>query len=531
MGYYLSMGKQCRDNIFVYSYYLKALLFPVILHGMFDYILLQGGRFSYLSSPMLIFLVLFLETLLAKSQTMMAFDVLRGMKVRFEDWLTINRQSRYERWIMRSMGLPGVSSEPFFFWRPGFIRFLLVIGFIAFSLTALSFRQEFIELLSLTISNNEQIILLGVFPASLALIVILVGAINPEFFRNSEIKMPIISDVEIETDYGIEETFISYDISSANCFLRTSEPLGMRKEVTFRFSLKGFVSDELTGYVVWENHIDRMEPFGTIIGIKNRNRKFIFGFLFKYHLYRLYKGMIFLLKLPGFEQTRMLFMRPVTTMQKEKYYAAGDIVYREGDAGNDFYLLKKGSVVFYKKTDSGETITLDTANEGQTFGEMAILGEKIRETDAVCATDCIVAVANRANLDALIRNNAMFAQSLIEQLAQKINTFNKVLVNNIHSHEIQNITNEQFLYSAFVLALVSGGQLMKQNSKVIDVETDIFDKIGITSENRKEIFEMILLVLENKGSMKQINNLFDHSVILELATDIRENYKLKINQF
>jgi len=271
MGYYLSLRKQCRDKIYIYTYYFKALFFSISLHGIFDYTLLSGGKLVYLSAPMLIMMVVFLEVLLAKSQTIMSFDVLKGMKVRFEDWLTVNRQSRFERWIMQSMGLPGVNSDPFFFWRPGFIRFFGVVILIVLAIIGLSFRSEIITILNLNLNNQEQIVLFGVFPASISLIMVLVGAINPGFFKNSELKMPVISDVEIETEYGIEETFITYDISSANCFLRTSEPFGLKKEVKFRFSNKSFSSKELIGVVVWENHVDRLEPFGTIISIKKRD--------------------------------------------------------------------------------------------------------------------------------------------------------------------------------------------------------------------------------------------------------------------
>jgi hypothetical protein len=48
-------------------------------------------------------------------------------------------------------------------------------------------------------------------------------------------------------------------------------------------------------------------------------------FLGRYYLYRLRKGFIFNLKLPGFEGIRRLFMRPSTVMQKEVSYQPGAV--------------------------------------------------------------------------------------------------------------------------------------------------------------------------------------------------------------
>ena len=147
------------------------------------------------------------------------------------------------------------------------------------------------------------------------------------------------------------------------------------------------------------------------------------------------KGIIFNLKLPGFESIRKLFMRPITTMQDVKIMKAGEIIFNEGEVSDHFYLLKKGSVIFYKKKESGEIITIDTLEAEQLFGEKAILGDNIHTATSRCLTDCVIAIAERENLTALIKSSADFTLSLLQTLAKRIKISEQVLFENIQVHE------------------------------------------------------------------------------------------------
>ncbi len=465
MGYYLAIRKMCHTGIFRKTYYMKSFLLPLGLHGVYDAALLKGGYTAFIVSPLLIMIIILFEIMLARSQTMMPMDLQRAMNIRFEDWKIIDQQPRYERWIYQSMGRKGTVPVHFFLWRPGFIRFLLVIGLFVFAISGLAFRNEIMHFLSLGLRDEEAILFLGVFPASVSFIMIMVGAVNPLFFKKSEIRIPIISDVNVNEDSQDEEIMITYDISSANCFLRTSEPLGTGTVIRVRFECTGFSSDETDAVVIWENHQDIQDARGTVIKFSNPSLKFYF-FVFRYYIFRFRKGIVFNLKLPGFESTRKFFMRPITTMQKEVVLSAGTELFRQGESGNTFYLLKKGRVEFYKELESGEKITMDEMDAGQIFGEMIIVRENKRSVTAVCKTECIVAVADRDNLDALILNNVDFARMLIEKLAERMNQSENVLVDTIHSLDRQKMDNERYFHTAILLAMIGLGYSFESGSSM-----------------------------------------------------------------
>ena len=161
MGYYLGLRKSSDGRISKVLYSLIALFLPILLHGTFDTIIIIGGYISYLASPFLLFMVIMLELLMAKSQTMLPLNVIKAMGLNFDDWLMISRQPKYERWILQSMGTSNIIPEHFFLWRPGLLRFFLVILFMIFAITGLSFRTEIIEMINITLRNEDQIIFLA----------------------------------------------------------------------------------------------------------------------------------------------------------------------------------------------------------------------------------------------------------------------------------------------------------------------------------------------------------------------------------
>ncbi|HOT44370.1 MAG TPA: cyclic nucleotide-binding domain-containing protein [Spirochaetota bacterium] len=471
MGYYLGLRKMSETRINRIYYSLMSLAIPIALHGAFDTFILAGGYISYLTSPLLIFLVIILEILMAQAQTMLPLDLVKAMGLRFEDWHVIVHQPSYERWILQSMGMPDREPENFFQWRPGLMRFIFVILFMLCAIVGLAFRTEFMELMTLQIPHQDQIIMLGIFPFSISMILILVGAVNPNFFKNSKIKIPIISDVEVTANGEFEEILVTYDITPASCFLRTAEPYGIGTRKTIRFECPAFTSGEMEGVIVWENHTNPRAPRGSVIQLVNQPAHFFFPFMVRYTIFRIFKGIVFNLKLPGFESIRKLFMRPISTMQDIRVMPSGTVIYSEGDMATEFYLLKKGTVIFYKTKESGEIITIDTVDDEQLFGEMAVIGKNVRSETARCVTDCVIAVADRQNLDALVRNNTEFTTNLLETLAKRVQMSEKVLLENIRSLEKKKSGQVQLDRSALMLLLLGGGNGVENG--VIDVPVDM----------------------------------------------------------
>lgn len=504
MGYYLGLRKSSTTKMARSGAVAKALFLPFFIHWAFDAILLIRYPASLFAAPLLILTVLSLEFMLARGQIVAPLDILKAMSLRLEDWLTIDRQPKYERWIMQSMGLPESTPLSIFAWRPGLYRLSAVVILIACALAGVAFRAEICEFLNLTITRDEQFILLGMYPSTIAVILILVGAINPNFMKSGKIKIPVIADADVYRNGAFYESLVTYDFSLSSCFLRTSDPYGIGDEFEIEIQFKKWRSPRLTAKVVWENHSMMGEdyPVGSVAELETKSTqdfKKFFRFFIRYSLFRISRGIAFNLQLPGFEITRKYFMRPQTTMQTIRLYRAGEEIFKEGDSGTEFYLLKKGRILFYKKKESGEVITMDTISDGELFGEMAIMGKNSRAATAKCLTDCVVAVADIANLNALIYSNPDFSLSLIRKLVERLQTSEQVLIENIKKLEREKRDSEKYYHAALVLTLIGLGYFPQDGKFKLDIDLKKINEVvkNLDDDSLQKIIDIIILKQKN----------------------------------
>ncbi|HPB80867.1 MAG TPA: cyclic nucleotide-binding domain-containing protein [Spirochaetota bacterium] len=526
IGYYLGLSKISDTTFYRAEYTLKALLIPIILHGTFDMILLSGGRGVYILIPMLLIMIMFLELMIANAHNILPLDILDAMKLRFEDWLTINRQPRYDRWIMRSMGTPNTEVVPFFRIHKSAFRWILVVLFFGAAVVLFQYRADITAYMRVSLSMGEKIVVFGIFPASISITLILVGAINPQFFEESIIRIPIISDVVVNFGDRMEETFVTYHISTVNCFLKTSEELGIGTEIDMTLELPHAVSPPLKAVVVWENFTNRRAPLGSTVRFKKPPWEF-YPFLIRYYIFRFIRGIIFNLKFPGFEAFRRLFMRPITTMQNEKLFMAGSKIFREGDAGNQFYLIKTGKVIFYKNKSENEIIVMDTMEAGEIFGEMSIVGDHPRAATAVCVTDCVLAVSEKDNLDALIRNNPDFAISLIKKLADRVNMSEKILSENIKQLQMQKKDNVRFFHVAMMLTLVGLGYSPVDGNINLNINLKNIEEV-LKQMDDETAAEIINLVMKKQQNLVGRESDVDEK-ILDAVQKMYEKYNIDIS--
>ncbi|MDH5654320.1 MAG: cyclic nucleotide-binding domain-containing protein, partial [Spirochaetia bacterium] len=418
LGFFLSVSMLCTPSLQKKRYFLLALFVPLLIHGFFDAALFSGGFHAFFIAPLIVFMNGLLVYLLARSETLPGMRWLSRQQIRYSDWMALDREPQYERWIMRSSGIRQSEKVKFISWSlslKNLILFLLT-GIIIFALSPL--RDLIYELLLSNLTAEEFWTLVAGLPTSYLISMLSSGMINPEYFKTSMIKIPIISDVDFWTK---KETFsaITYDITDNNTLLKTVDFLPVDTELTLVFSFDRYRSPEISGRVVWESHDEYSPSSGVIVRFDSVPDGFK-SFLFRYYLFKISRGLSYNLRLPGFEGIRKFFIRPLTLMQNEKRCSEGDVIFNEGQEGKHFYLIKKGTVGIFKNINSNQKVQINTLGPGDIFGEMAIAGKQKRSASAMCQTDCILAVANGENLDALIKGNPEFTHKIIQELARRI---------------------------------------------------------------------------------------------------------------
>lgn len=79
---------------------------------------------------------------------------------------------------------------------------------------------------------------------------------------------------------------------------------------------------------------------------------------------------------------------------ESRTFAAGKVIFREGDAGREAYLVKRGRVTLSRLLEGTQTV-LDTVGPGAVFGEMAVLGEGPRSATATAEEETELVVIDQ----------------------------------------------------------------------------------------------------------------------------------------
>lgn len=97
---------------------------------------------------------------------------------------------------------------------------------------------------------------------------------------------------------------------------------------------------------------------------------------------------------------------------------AGDVVIRQGDAGELFYLIRSGRVDVLVESD-GQTRKVAELGEGQYFGEAALLRDEPRNATIVARTDCVFYTLGKADFNDVIARSKTFVDELRNVLASR----------------------------------------------------------------------------------------------------------------
>lgn len=107
---------------------------------------------------------------------------------------------------------------------------------------------------------------------------------------------------------------------------------------------------------------------------------------------------------------------------------AGTVLFREGDAGDEMFVVQSGRVQI-TVTVRGIERMLDELGPGEFFGEMAILNARPRSATATVIEDASLLVVGAKTLEAMIRGNTEIAVRMVKKLAERLDEADRVIGN------------------------------------------------------------------------------------------------------
>ena len=122
-----------------------------------------------------------------------------------------------------------------------------------------------------------------------------------------------------------------------------------------------------------------------------------------------------LAQIPLFETFTALEMRQLIEVGRRRRLRASQVLFREGDPGDAFYIILEGSVsVIAEKINK----TLATMEQGQFFGEVALLLGIPRTAMIQAQTDTIVFEVDRKGFSLLLKTHPDLTEAIVQALGE-----------------------------------------------------------------------------------------------------------------
>jgi small-conductance mechanosensitive channel/CRP-like cAMP-binding protein len=104
---------------------------------------------------------------------------------------------------------------------------------------------------------------------------------------------------------------------------------------------------------------------------------------------------------------------------QRRMYATGERIIREGDAGDELFILASGEVVVSVGEPGGSVLEVSRVGPRQFFGEMSLLTGQNRSATVTAARDCDLLVVNKAALSPILEATPQLAEFISETVSQR----------------------------------------------------------------------------------------------------------------
>jgi CRP/FNR family transcriptional regulator, cyclic AMP receptor protein len=105
-------------------------------------------------------------------------------------------------------------------------------------------------------------------------------------------------------------------------------------------------------------------------------------------------------------------------------YAAGEVIFREGEPGREMYVIQSGAVEISREISQRHQV-LAVLHAGEFFGEMAIVNDRPRSATATIKDRARLLVVDSHTFEEMLRRKTEIALRLIKALAGRLERANQ----------------------------------------------------------------------------------------------------------
>jgi CRP/FNR family transcriptional regulator len=117
-------------------------------------------------------------------------------------------------------------------------------------------------------------------------------------------------------------------------------------------------------------------------------------------------------------------LEQVAAVAVPRSFAAGEVVFREGDESNTAYVVRSGHARAVRQHSDGRSITLANFGPGEVFGELAMFDSDRRSATIEAIDDLELLAILSADMQRLMRDHPHIAVKLVVTLGRRLREAN-----------------------------------------------------------------------------------------------------------
>ena len=161
-------------------------------------------------------------------------------------------------------------------------------------------------------------------------------------------------------------------------------------------------------------------------------------------------------------------------------FAKGTVLFREGEKGEEMYVIQSGKVQVSMRVRGVEKI-LSMLQPGEFFGEMAILNSKPRSATAVVSEDAKLLVIDVKTFEAMVRGNSEIALRMIKKLSSRLQEADDQIENLLLKDHNSKVVH------ALVRLTETNGSPVERGTFVRILPEELGNKVGIHVDKVNEV--------------------------------------------
>jgi CRP-like cAMP-binding protein len=202
-----------------------------------------------------------------------------------------------------------------------------------------------------------------------------------------------------------------------------------------------------------------------------------------------------LARVPAFEELGPDELAAVADVAVPRSFAAGDAVFREGDASSTCYVVREGRARAISEHVDGRQITLATFGPGDIFGELAMFDDELRSATVEASEDLDVLAIAGGDMRRLMREHSDIAVKLAVALVRRLRAANERLAR-------QSFQTVQSRVAAALAQLVEQARAAGAGERDVEITATQADVAKLAGSSR-ESASRFLAVLERADVISQ----------------------------